>query len=142
MQTLLKVFKYGWALPNTIIGLLIGVAAFMLGARFQMIEGVLEFHGGLLARMLAKIPLLNRFVAITLGHIILGKNAEVLNAFRAHEQVHVRQYERWVILFIPAYILLSICAMLRGKKPYLENRFEREAYAKAKKGAENSTPFS
>ena len=142
MQILLKVFKYGWAFPNTLIGLLIGVVALMLGARFQLIEGVLEFHGGLLARWLAKIPVLNRFVAITLGHTILGKNAEVLNAFRAHEQVHVRQYERWGILFIPAYIVLSMWAMMRGKKPYLENRFEREAYAKTKKGAENSTPFS
>lgn len=66
--------------------------------------------------------------AITFGHTILGRDAEVLAACREHEWVHVRQYQRWGPLFGPAYILSSVCAFLQGKRPYRDNHFEREAY--------------
>ena len=42
--------------------------------------------------------------------------------------VHVRQCERWGPLFLPAYGVASLVAWARGKRPYLDNRFEREAY--------------
>jgi hypothetical protein len=52
------------------------------------------------------------------------------SAVRAHEQVHVRQYERWGPLFVPAYLLSSLVELLRGRRPYRDNWFEREAYGK------------
>jgi hypothetical protein len=70
-------------------------------------------------------------VAITFGHVIVGLDAATLDGVRAHEQVHVKQYERWGLLFGPAYLLSSLAQWMRGRRSYLDNRFEREAYAKA-----------
>jgi hypothetical protein len=51
-----------------------------------------------------------------------------MDACREHELVHVRQYERWGPLFVPAYLLCWLVQMLRGKSGYWDNPFEREAY--------------
>jgi hypothetical protein len=67
----------------------------------------------------------------TFGHVILGVDEATLAAVRAHEQVHVRQYERWGPFFGPAYLLSSLLQLLRGRSPYRDNLFEREAFAKA-----------
>lgn len=66
---------------------------------------------------------------MTLGHVILGQSREVLAAIRAHELVHVRQYERWGPLFLPAYGLCALWQCIRGRHGYWDNPFEREAYA-------------
>ena len=44
-----------------------------------------------------------------------------------------RQCERWGPLFIPAYLLASLWILFnpRGRNPYFDNPFEREAYNKA-----------
>lgn len=70
------------------------------------------------------------FSAITLGHVVLGLDADVLARVRAHEQVHVRQYERWGALFLLAYPAASLYQWLRGRDAYRDNPFEREARAK------------
>ena len=44
----------------------------------------------------------------------------------------MRQYERWGALFGPAYLLSSLVQLVRGRRPYLDNRFEREACAVAR----------
>lgn len=136
MQTLIKFLKYIWPLPYTLIGLGLGAVAMLFGAKAQVISGVVEFQGGFISRLIAQLPMLNRFVAITLGHTISAKNASVLNAYRAHEHVHVKQYERWGIFFVPVYLIFSIWALMQGKRPYFENKFEQEAYRKSeiKKG--------
>ena len=41
----------------------------------------------------------------------------------------MRQYERWGPFFLPAYLLSSLLQLLRGRHPYRENHFERQAYA-------------
>ena len=69
---------------------------------------------------------------MTLGHVILGQNAQCLERSRRHEQVHVRQYERWGPLFLPAYFLLSLGLWLRRRDAYYENPFEVEAYSQSK----------
>jgi hypothetical protein len=43
--------------------------------------------------------------------------------------VHVRQYERYGVLFFPAYLAASLAALASGGDPYVDNRFEREAFA-------------
>jgi hypothetical protein len=45
--------------------------------------------------------------------------------------VHVRQYERWGPLFVPAYVLCSAVIWSRGGDAYRDNPFEREAYGEA-----------
>ena len=37
-------------------------------------------------------------------------------------------------LFVPAYFLSSLVELLRGRRPYLDNCFEREAYDKTDAG--------
>ena len=58
----------------------------------------------------------------------LARTPADLDRTRAHELVHVRQYERWGPLFVPAYLLSSAYFLIRGCDPYLDNPFEREAY--------------
>jgi hypothetical protein len=66
---------------------------------------------------------------MTLGHTILGRDRESLEVSREHEHVHVRQYERWGPLFIPAYLGSSAWMWLRGRDAYRDNPFEVEAFA-------------
>jgi len=70
-----------------------------------------------------------RFRAITLGHVILATDKATLSAAREHEHVHVRQYERWGPLFLPAYIISSGWQILLGRRIYRDNYFERQAFA-------------
>ncbi len=65
--------------------------------------------------------------AMTLGHVILGRDLACLNECRNHEMVHVRQAERWGPLFLPAYVLASLWAHLAGGHYYWDNRFEIDA---------------
>jgi len=126
-----RALAYAWAVPWSAFGLLAGLVACLLGASLRLREGALEIAGGLLGRAVSRLPAPFSFSAITLGHVILGVDHATLAAARRHEQVHVRQYERWGIFFIPAYLLSSAYELLRGRRPYLDNCFEREAYGKA-----------
>lgn len=126
-----RVAKYCWAAPYSLVGLLFGVLAVLLGATGRSAGGALEFGGGALGRLLRSLPQGISFSAITFGHVILGVDHATLAQMRAHEQVHVRQYERWGPLYVPAYLLSSLVELLRGRNPYRDNYFEREAYAQA-----------
>jgi len=121
------VLRYAWASPATVVGLTVAAVACLLGARARQVAGVLEVAGGRLADLLARSPRTGRFVAITLGHVVLGRNEAVLDRHRVHEHEHVRQYERWGILFFPLYLGESLVLLMRGRDPYLDNRFERQA---------------
>jgi hypothetical protein len=96
------------------------------GARAQRRLGVLEFHSPLIDRLFDRLP--NRPSAMTLGHVILGRNAELLDRSREHERVHVRQYERWGPAMVPAYLLCALWLWLVGSDPYWDNPFERQAF--------------
>ena len=127
---MLRVCRYLWALPTTSIGLLVILPAYLTGARVQCVNGVLEVHGGLIRWMLTQlVPLPGGASALTLGHVVLGRNPECLDLTRLHERVHVRQVERWGFLFIPAYLGCSVWLLIHGRDAYRENPFEREAYA-------------
>ena len=65
--------------------------------------------------------------AMTLGHVIIGRDRWCLEFCREHEQAHVRQVERWGPAFIPAYLAASLLAWLRGEHYYHDNWFERDA---------------
>jgi hypothetical protein len=78
------------------------------------------------AGWLRKLP----FVAITFGHAVIGATRADLERLRLHEHEHVRQYEQWGPVFLAAYPLESLWQMLRGRRAYLDNRFEVQARAK------------
>lgn len=123
MRALLRLAAYSWALPYTLTGIAIGL---LLGGRFKRVEGVIEIHGPLIAAVL------NRFyvpaMAMTFGHVVFGQTPAALESTRAHERVHVRQYERWGIAFVPAYLVISAFLYMRGRDGYRENPFEVEAF--------------
>ena len=119
--------RYGWAAPATLVGLMLSLLAFGAGARARVVAGAIEVSGGRVDRMVARLPRGCRFCAITLGHVVICTDEGTAAAVRAHEQVHVRQYERWGLLVFPLYLGSSLVQFLRGRDPYLDNRFEREA---------------
>ena len=122
---MIRLLRYLWAGPTTVVGLVIALALLKRG-RLALVDGVLEAHGPLLDRALrCLVPFAGGADAMTLGHLIVGRNAEVLDSTRAHERVHVRQYERWGPFFVPAYLLAGLWALARGGHPYYDNAFER-----------------
>ena len=125
---ILRWLCYLWASPNTFLGLLVvPLAAF--GGGVRRLDGVVEAHGGAVAWLLERATKLwGGAAAVTLGHVVIGRDEECLERSRAHERVHVRQYERWGPFFLPAYLLSSLRAWLLGRDPYRDNRFEREAF--------------
>jgi hypothetical protein len=125
----LRLAARAWAAPYSALGLALGLAELLSGGRAQVHQGAVEFCGGWLGRLAARLPPPFSFSAITLGHVILGIDRATLAEVRAHEQVHVRQYERWGVFFGPAYLASSAIQLARRRRPYLDNHFEREAHA-------------
>ncbi|MGH8613581.1 MAG: hypothetical protein ACREYF_16580 [Gammaproteobacteria bacterium] len=125
LKGLRAILIYCWALPNTLLGLGCGLLTLVTGGRVRARFGALEFYGGF-ARLLLSAMLIHAR-AMTLGHVILGQDPKCLDAARDHEQGHVRQAEIWGPLFLPAYLISSLWALLRGGHFYFDNWFERDA---------------
>jgi hypothetical protein len=119
---------YAWASPNTLLGLAFGILMIVLGAEARAVRGVLEFSGGALGSFFRAPAIGCPFHAVTLGHVVLGTDRATLDAAREHERVHVRQYEQWGPLFLPAYFASSLWQLARGRRCYRDNWFERQAY--------------
>ncbi len=130
-----SVVRYVWAGPVTILGLAAAGLARAGGGRIEVRGGVIEASGGLLAQVLPRIGWGVTPVALALGHVVLAVDAGVLDAVRDHEMAHVRQAERWGVLFPLAYGMASVAAIMRGGHGYRDNRFEVEARA-AERGAQ------
>jgi hypothetical protein len=126
-----RLLGYAWASPNTAVGIFLGGLGMLLGAGARIVEGAIEFSGGRLGALLASSAIGCPFRAVTLGHVILGTDAATLDCARSHEQVHVRQYERWGPFFLPAYLLSSLWQLACGRRCYRDNWFERQAYEQA-----------
>lgn len=121
-QRLRRSLGYLWAAPCSLLGLLLAMLPLLSGARVRRQQGALEVALPPW-RWLQRLP----FAAITLGHVILGRDLATLAALRTHEQVHVRQFQRWGLLLLLAYPAASLWLLLRGKRPYWDNPFEVEA---------------
>jgi hypothetical protein len=129
MMMLPRIVGYLWAAPVTAFGLLLVPLAWLTGGGARVVRGAVEVHGGLVAVLLRRgLPLLGPAAAMTLGHVILGRDRACLDCSRDHERVHVRQYERWGPLLLPLYLIASAVLYARGLDPYLDNPFEREAF--------------
>ena len=128
IKKLVSFLRYCWVLPVSCIGLLLIPFVIVSGGAVKVAAGVIEAEGGILRFLLSH----RRFFmidALTIGHVIFGKNRESLKRCRDHEHVHVRQYERWGPLFPFLYLLSSAAALVRGMDPYRDNRFEQEAFS-------------
>lgn len=121
--------RYLWASPATVMGLALCLLAGRR-ERVAVVDGVVEAHGPALRWMLRwLVPIGGGATAMTLGHVVLGRDADALETTRSHERVHVAQYERWGPLFVAAYLAASAWAALTGRHFYFDNAFEVEAFA-------------
>ena len=123
-----SLLAYLWVSPVSLLGFGLGLLAYGFGATMKR-RGVVEIAGNTRTHWLNKIS--TRYEAITIGHVILGRKHGVLKAYRSHEHVHVRQYERWGIFLPVLYLLASGWALVRGKHFYWDNVFEIEARTKS-----------
>lgn len=125
MKVAIIVIRYIWALPASLIGIALVLLVLVSGGRAMVHKGVWEASGGWFGRRLARgIPFSGPVAAITFGHVVLGDCDLSLCTTRAHEREHVRQYERWGLLFFPAYLLAGLWAWMKGGHPYRDNVFE------------------
>ena len=131
MGLLTAILAILWASPWTLFGLLVGGLGLATGGRVQRAGRVLEFSGGFATVFLRVFPLVRGASAVTFGHTVLGRSPSLLADCRQHEQVHVRQYERWGPLFVPAYLLCWLVLWLSGRNAYFDNPFERQAFDEA-----------
>jgi len=82
---MLRVALYLWALPVTLVGLLVALIARSSGGVQQRVDGVLETAGGWPAWLLRRgFPFSGSVAAITLGHVVVGVSLAALDKTRAH----------------------------------------------------------
>lgn len=117
MNAAVRPLLYLWALPGTLVGLLLGATTL---APPRIRDGALAFEG---ARGFGALHRRLGFAAITLGHVVIA-NRPLEDDLWRHELVHVRQWEFLGPLMLVAYPLAS----LRG---YRRNPFEVAARKRA-----------
>jgi hypothetical protein len=136
---LATVLKYIWAAPGTVLGVCSACVASILGAKFALVQGILEVsllpRYAVLHRAMSSFPI----AAITFGHVVVARSEQDQVVLREHERVHVTQYEKWGVFFLLAYPLESLLQLLLGRRPYHDNRFEVAARAAIQVNAQQST---
>ncbi|HWL64890.1 MAG TPA: hypothetical protein VNP73_02855 [Actinomycetota bacterium] len=100
---------------------MIGLVFAPFFSRRRVEDGVLLCEGAAWPRRLGW-----HYRAVTFGHVVLCVD-ELDEGVLAHELVHVRQYEKWGPLFIPAYLVAAGMARVRGGHAHRDNRFEVNA---------------
>ena len=124
----MKLLRYLWASTYTLLGFFFVPLALLTKGRMKTVDGVLEIHGGFVTWFLKHgLPVRGYIGALTLGHVVLGYNENLLSAYRRHEHAHVKQYEMLGPLFLPVYLAASIWAWLRGRGAYKGNYLEKKA---------------
>jgi len=117
-----SILRYAWAAPCTAVGLVPAALVLLSGGSARIHSGVLEIAVSRTVRQASFY-----FGAITLGHVVIGRDERVLEQVRTHELQHVRQYECWGAFFFLAYPASSLYQLLRGRNPYWFNHFEVES---------------
>ena len=110
-----NLWRYLWALPNTVLGLILGLVSF----RFPRLDGGLIIFEGSPRGFLWILSRMRR-QAVTFGHVVLSA-VPLRGPLRRHELEHVRQYERLGPAYIPVYVGLWL---VRG---YRRHPFELAA---------------
>jgi hypothetical protein len=96
----------------------------LTGGSVRVREGAIAVSGGLSARLLYPSWFHRGGAAMTFGHVIIARDEKCLHQSWNHERHHVRQFEQWGLLLIPAYWLVGFVLWFRGYDPYLDNPFE------------------
>jgi hypothetical protein len=112
-------FGFIWALPGTLIGLLVSLLCGPTKVRLQA--------GVLVLSVKRCIPAMA--IAQTWGVVILMTPAGDRPVVFTHESCHVRQWMALGVFFMPAYCIASLIAWARGRNYYRDNYFEAQAYA-------------
>jgi hypothetical protein len=100
--SVLTVIGFVWTLPNTVIGLVLGLLTFQAP----------RLHGGALVfdrapRGLTRAMRAMNRAAMTVGFVIVS-GVPVEGRLLLHERHHIRQSMQWGPLFIPIYLLLAV----------------------------------
>jgi hypothetical protein len=120
-------WRYLWPSPYTIFGLLVFFIP-IRGARSLLVHrGTIGVIGPAIECLLVRVPIIGGAAAMTFGHSILAKDRDTFYSTWDHERVHVDQYQRWGLLFVPMYLGVGLWLKIRGKDPYWDNPFEIEA---------------
>ena len=120
----MTIIGYVWAAPITIVGLLVAFATACSGGSIRVREGVVEAVGGFAGWFLRGGRFWRGGAAMTLGHVLFARDADCLARSRSHEMAHVRQFEKWGPLLLPAHWIVSLWLRWRGLDPYLDHPFE------------------
>ena len=123
-----------WAAPCTVLGLVIGAWPLALGGRIARRDGAIEITYRERLAACGHVARALPFRGIVFGHVILAVTSEELARIRAHERVHVEQYERWGPLFYPAYLLTSLTGYRRNPFEHQAERRAVEALARLARG--------
>ena len=127
LKTFCRVCRYAWVSLNSVWGLFF-VMICPHQTTVQIVNGVVEIYGPATDRFLRRvIPLPEGAAALTIGHVVIARDALCMERTRAHEHIHVRQFERWGPFFIPLYACATLIALVQGKNAYHGNCFEIEA---------------
>ena len=99
---LLEGLGFVWAMPNTLLGLVVGALTFQTP---RIHGGAIVFDRG--PRGVTWLLRAMNRTAMTLGFVIVSA-APVEGRLLAHERHHVRQSMLWGPLFVPVYLALAI----------------------------------
>jgi hypothetical protein len=99
---LLEGLGFVWAMPNTLLGLVVGALTFQTP---RIHGGAIVFDRG--PRGVTWLLRAMNRTAMTLGFVIVSA-APVEGQLLAHERHHVRQSMLWGPLFVPVYLALAI----------------------------------
>ncbi len=91
-----------WTLPNTLIGLVLGLCTFQVP---HVHRGVIMFDRH--ARGWSRLVRRSGYSAQTIGFVMIGA-VPIDGLLFEHERAHVRQYCMWGPLFLPVYGLLFL----------------------------------
>ena len=131
MKSLLSAFRYVWAFPITVFGLLVLGLALPSRPRVAWLRigqtRALCAWGGWLDVWLQKHPFGSMYAA-TFGHVVLARDLKKMCYCGAHEFEHVRQTERWGIFLPVAYSANGLWQAAHGRRFYRDNAFEVAAY--------------
>jgi hypothetical protein len=120
----MRLIGYLWAFPMTAFGLFLALGAVLSGGSTRCRDGVVEVTGGMVGFLLRGNRLWWGGAAMSLGHVILARDAGCMERSRSHEMCHVRQFERWGLLLLPVYWFVAAWLWYKGCHPYLDHPLE------------------
>lgn len=116
-----------WALPLTLVGLLLALPVLACGGEVRLVRSTrapaLLFSGRAADYMLERHPF-GAMCAMAIGHVVIAERSSLTRRILTHELAHVRQAACWGILFPFVYLGASGWALLRGQDAYWNNVFE------------------